>query len=346
MEGKTQEAAAAAAGMSVRTARTWERGALPSETKPPRHWRTRLEPFEGVWESELVSLLERDTERVLQATTLLEWLEEHYGGRFAAGQLRTLQRRVREWRAPRGPAREVYFEQKAVPGREAQLDFTHAKSLGVTIAGEPFDHLLFELLLRFSGWRFVQLAYGEDRRGAGPMACKMGSGPWAGCPRWRAQTIFRRRPTSSRRPGAGRRTSASRPCSHTTSCARRGSAPGSRTRTGRWSKGPGERPRGNFAFKSVIRDNAVQANGGDGIVAGGGCVITGNTASDNGDDGIWALGGDLVERNTAQSNTGYGLRAASSSGYRANVIDGNTAGTVTGGVDLGGNLCDGAATCP
>jgi len=161
MEGKTQEAAAAAAGMGVRTARKWERGALPSESKPVRGWRTRPDPFEGVWEAELVPLLMRDTERVLQAKTLFEWLEERHPRCFAPGQVRTLQRRMREWRALYGPAREVYFEQEAVPGREAQLDFTHAKSLGVTIAGEPFDHLLFEFLLRFSGWRFVQIAYGE-----------------------------------------------------------------------------------------------------------------------------------------------------------------------------------------
>jgi hypothetical protein len=161
MEGKTQEAAAAAAGMSVRTARRWERGSLPSEAKPPRSWRTRPDPFEEVWEPELVPLLVRDTEGVLQATTLLDWLEERRPGRFAAGQLRTLQRRLREWRALHGPEREVYFEQVALPGREGQFDFTHAEALGVTLAGEPFDHLLFEFLLRFSGWRYVQIAYGE-----------------------------------------------------------------------------------------------------------------------------------------------------------------------------------------
>jgi transposase len=162
LEGKTQEAAAAAAGMSVRTARKWEQGvSLPSESKRSRPWRTRPDPFVDVWESELVPLLARDDERVLQATTLLEWLEERHPGRFASGQVRTLQRRLRDWRALYGPAHEVYFEQKALPGREAQLDFTHANSLGVTIAGEPFDHLLFEFVLRFSGWRFAQLAYGE-----------------------------------------------------------------------------------------------------------------------------------------------------------------------------------------
>jgi len=72
LDGKTQEAAAAAAGMSVRTAREWERGPLPSEAKAGRPWRTRPDPFEEVWESELVPLLERDRRGELQATTLLD----------------------------------------------------------------------------------------------------------------------------------------------------------------------------------------------------------------------------------------------------------------------------------
>ena len=71
LDGRTQEAAAAAAGMSVRTARQWERGSLPSEAKRSRQWRTRPDPFAGVWESELVPLLLRDTERVCQATPIL-----------------------------------------------------------------------------------------------------------------------------------------------------------------------------------------------------------------------------------------------------------------------------------
>lgn len=161
MKGKSQESAAASAGMSVRTARKWESGSLPSGSKTSRSWRTRADPFEGVWDEEIVPLLVRDAERVLQATTLFEWLESRYPGRFEAGQLRTLQRRMRDWRALQGPDREVYFEQVHPPGREAQLDFTHAAELGVRIAGAPFEHLLFEFVLSFSGWRYVCLAYGE-----------------------------------------------------------------------------------------------------------------------------------------------------------------------------------------
>ena len=58
MEGKTQETAAAMAGMSVRSARKWQRGPLPSETKAERRWRTRPDPFEGVWEEEIDPLLQ------------------------------------------------------------------------------------------------------------------------------------------------------------------------------------------------------------------------------------------------------------------------------------------------
>ena len=161
MQGKSQEASAAAAGMSVRTARKWESGSLPSTSKEPRSWRTRADPFEGVWDEEIVPLLVRDEERILQATTLFELLEQRHPGRFGVAQVRTLQRRIRDWRAVRGPDREVYFEQTHLPGREAEIDFTHCAELRIQIAGEPFDHLLFEFVLCFSGWRFVCLAFSE-----------------------------------------------------------------------------------------------------------------------------------------------------------------------------------------
>ncbi len=161
MEGKTQEAASAAAGMSVRTARAWKTGPLPSQVKKPRAWRTRVDPFADVWSKDIVALLQADTRGVLDGAALMGVLEERYPGRFAAGQLRTLQRRLRDWKAHHGPAKEVFFEQVHEPGREAACDFTHASELGVTIAGKLFVHLLFQLVLSFSKWRFVRIAYGE-----------------------------------------------------------------------------------------------------------------------------------------------------------------------------------------
>ena len=161
MEGKTQETAAAMAGMSVRSARKWQRGPLPSETKQERRWRARPDPFGGVWEEEIEPLLRGDPKGRLKATIIIEWLEEHHPGRFSASQLRTLQRRLQDWRALHGQDREVYFPQEHPPGREAQIDFTHGNSLGVTIAGRPFPHLLFQLILSHSGRRYAEVATGE-----------------------------------------------------------------------------------------------------------------------------------------------------------------------------------------
>jgi len=83
MQGKTQEAAAAAAGMSVRTARAWQLGPLPSERKAPRTWRTRPDPFASIWSEAIEPMLQRDSEGALQATTVLEWLEVRYPGQFS-----------------------------------------------------------------------------------------------------------------------------------------------------------------------------------------------------------------------------------------------------------------------
>jgi hypothetical protein len=160
-QGKTIGAAAAAAGMCERTARSWKTGPRPSEKKTARTWRTREDPFAEVWEKDIVPLLRQDERGVLQATFLLDQLQERYPGQFDDGHLRTLQRRVSIWRALEGPDRDVIFPQEHVPGREAAFDFTHGAELEVTIAGELFVHLLFELVLTFSGWRSVCLAFGE-----------------------------------------------------------------------------------------------------------------------------------------------------------------------------------------
>ena len=161
MEGKTQQTSAAMAGMSERSARKWQCGPLPSETKTERHWRTRPDPFDGVWEEEILPLLQGEAAGGLRATTIIEWLEEKFPGRFSASQLRTLQRRFQDWRALNGPDQEVYFPQEHPPGREAQLDFTHCNSLGVTLGGRSYRHLLFQLVLSHSGWRYAEVATGE-----------------------------------------------------------------------------------------------------------------------------------------------------------------------------------------
>jgi hypothetical protein len=81
-EGKTIEAAAWAAGTSTRSAHNWKAGALPSQATKSRYWRTRTDPFEGVWEADIVPLLERDEDAALEATTILEELRRLHGERF------------------------------------------------------------------------------------------------------------------------------------------------------------------------------------------------------------------------------------------------------------------------
>jgi len=92
-QGKTQEAAAAAAGMSVRTARNWQDGRLPSQTIKTRSWRTRADPFEKAWEEVIEPLLQRDEKGELEAKTLVELLIERDPENFSMSHVRTMQRR-------------------------------------------------------------------------------------------------------------------------------------------------------------------------------------------------------------------------------------------------------------
>src|SRR5262245_10111894 len=161
MKGKTLKAAAAAAGMAERSARTWQKGQLPSEKDDARWWRTRKDPFADVWDEIVVPRLERDPDGELESKTILEVLKEKKRGEFTDAHLRTLQRRVRDWRALHGPEKEVIFPQEHVPGREAAIDFTHGTELGVTIRGVLFVHLLVEFVLSYSGWTWICVAFGE-----------------------------------------------------------------------------------------------------------------------------------------------------------------------------------------
>ena len=151
--------AAMKASMDPKTARKYrEAGRLPSEMKAPREWRTRVDPFERDWPL-VMARLEDAPE--LESKTLFEWLQSRDPERYEAGQLRTLQRRVRQWRAQQGPDRRVYFAQAHVPGEAAQTDFTWATELGITIGGEPFEHMLCHVVLPYpigSGQRSVTLS--------------------------------------------------------------------------------------------------------------------------------------------------------------------------------------------
>ena len=158
-QGISQETAAAKAGISVRSGRRIENAPITPRPKNDRNWRTREDPLEAVWETELIPLLRAEPE--LTGTTLLEYLEEHYPTHYDQRILRTLQRRVKQWKALHGPDRPIIFRQQAEPGRQGFSDFTHPDST-ITIAGEPFKHLLYQFRLAFSGWRSVAVVQGGE----------------------------------------------------------------------------------------------------------------------------------------------------------------------------------------
>jgi len=152
--------AAMKAGMDRKTARKYvEAGKLPSEMSAARTWRTRDDPFEQDW-PELERLLQGAPE--LQAKTLLDHLMERHPDRYQEGHLRTLQRRVRRWRATKGPDKEVMLAQRHRPGEASQGDFTRATKLDVTIAGELFVHMLFVFVLPFSNWTWATVCRSES----------------------------------------------------------------------------------------------------------------------------------------------------------------------------------------
>jgi hypothetical protein len=125
----------------------------------PRTWRTREDPFEEDW-PELARLL-ADAPG-LQAKTLLDDLVERHPERYEEGHLRTLQRRVRQWRATEGPDCEVMLAQRHRPGEASQADFTWATKLGVTIAGELLVHMLYVFVLPFSNWTWATVCHSES----------------------------------------------------------------------------------------------------------------------------------------------------------------------------------------
>ena len=157
---KTQDQAAAKAGMSVRTLRAYERaGQLPSQRKEPRRHRTRPDPFAADWPW-IEQQLQRDP--AFQATTLFAVLTERHPGRYQATQLRTLQRHIAAWRVRSGPEREVIFPQVHEPGQVAQSDFTHMTDLAITLAGTPFPHLVFHLVLTYSNVEAIFICASES----------------------------------------------------------------------------------------------------------------------------------------------------------------------------------------
>ena len=153
------EAAAARAGFSTASGyRIAADPRLPSAKAEPRG-RRRPDPLEPYWNAEVAPILKAAPS--IRVIGVLEELRRRHPD-LNPNIRRTLERRILAWRALHGPEQEVIFRQTHEPGRLGLSDFTDAGALGVSIAGEPFDHRLYHFRLVFSGFEHVHVVLGGE----------------------------------------------------------------------------------------------------------------------------------------------------------------------------------------
>ena len=159
-KGLSCEDAAEKSGIGEKTARKYlKSGKLPSELQKDHTWRTREDPFKDD-NHRIKEMLDLNCR--LEAKTVFEYLQDNNPDRYSNGQLRTLQRKFRQWRALEGPAKEVIFPQVHHPGEKCESDFTSMNLLKITINGERFDHLIYHFILTYSNWQTGIICYSES----------------------------------------------------------------------------------------------------------------------------------------------------------------------------------------
>ena len=156
--GLTQVDAAYVAEFSERTAQRIEAGEHQPKQGQKRE-RTKPDPLKGVWEDELEPMLQQQPR--LKPMTLFEYLQQQYPAQYP-NVLRTLQRRVADWRVLHGASPEVMFELRHEPGGMGFSDFTELKGIEITINGKPFEHLIYHYRLGYSGWQYAQIIQGGE----------------------------------------------------------------------------------------------------------------------------------------------------------------------------------------
>lgn len=156
-----QYQAADVAGMCSKTARKYlKTKKLPSQSRVEHTWQNREDPFETDWDWIAQHLA--DSEGTLEATELFKALQRMHPGKYQDGQLRTLQRRIKTWKALHGPAKETFFPQLYNPGQWCCSDFTNMNGLDITIRKQPFEHLFYHFVLCYSNWQTGQICYSES----------------------------------------------------------------------------------------------------------------------------------------------------------------------------------------
>ena len=153
------EVAAAKADISRATGyRLTQDPRLPSQKAQPRE-RRRPDPLEAIFDAEVVPLL-HEAPRLRAVAIYEEMLRRH--PELSPGIRRTLERRVRSWRALHGAEQDVIFRQVHEPGRMGLSDFTEMSSLGVTVGGQPLAHMLYHFRLPWSGFEHAHVILGGE----------------------------------------------------------------------------------------------------------------------------------------------------------------------------------------
>lgn len=158
--GSGVQVAAAKAGFSRRSAYNLKERNMQSLKGKKRNYRTRKNPYETVWKSDIIPLLEENP--TLKTSTIYEELCDRYPDESSAWKKRTLERHVREWKDKYGPEKELIFRQKVPPAEQALSDFTCMNALNIQINGKPFKHLLYHYRLRYSGWSYAAIVEGGE----------------------------------------------------------------------------------------------------------------------------------------------------------------------------------------
>jgi transposase InsO family protein len=152
-------AAAARAAISLRTAYRIENDPrLPSQTPRPRG-RRRPDPLIAIFDAEIVPMLEAAPE--LRPIAIFEEMQRRHPD-LPDGVRRTMERRIRQWRAMNGKDRDVIFRQVQEPGRMGLSDFTEMGDLAVRVAGADLDHRLYHFRLACSGFEHVHVILGGE----------------------------------------------------------------------------------------------------------------------------------------------------------------------------------------
>ena len=160
-EKHSVETAAAKSGFGRTTGfriRKESRSEASTEEKKPRG-RRRPDPLEGIWDSQVVPVL-RNSPGIRPSAVFYELLRNN--PELKEGVRRTLERRIRAWRAEFGPDKEVIFRQNKEAGHLGISDFTRMRDAEVTIKRKPFDHRLFHFRLPWSGFVYASVVEGGE----------------------------------------------------------------------------------------------------------------------------------------------------------------------------------------